>query len=83
MNERTFICSNCGLEHMLNDAIMLNGKYICEDCALAYTHICESCGKCDGWRNRREAGAKTPPTTRGLPNYSAGLETAGDMLVSR
>lgn len=45
MEEKNFVCSNCGAAHPLAEAFTMNGKLVCEDCILRYTHICESCGK--------------------------------------
>lgn len=44
MDNTTFVCSNCGAVHSLTEAFSMNGKYICEECLQAYTHVCESCG---------------------------------------
>lgn len=44
MDNTTFVCSNCGAVHLLTEAFSMNGKYICEECLQAYTHVCESCG---------------------------------------
>lgn len=44
MNQNTYVCSNCGAEHPIDELFTVGDDLLCEDCADRFTLVCDECG---------------------------------------
>ena len=44
MNQNTYVCTNCGAEHPIDELFTVGDDLLCEDCADRFTLVCDECG---------------------------------------